>query len=137
MLKGDNLLVLILGCNSIWPAGSCFTLGSTRIADYCLCFRLQKVTGPFLCPFAIKNITPVCHMRRGQSPTSPVVKFDIRDKICVAVGGFKHGEVVMYAGTKYAVVGVHQSYEDPLGHGELANGHTDSYAVQPLWDGGF
>ena len=58
-------------------------------------------------------------MRRGQSPTSPVVKFDIRDKICVAVGGFKHGEVVMYAGTKYAVVGVHQSYEDPLGHGFL------------------
>lgn len=53
-------------------------------------------------------------MRRGQSPTSPVVKFDIRDKICVAVGGFKHGEVVMYAGTKYAVVGVHQSYEDPV-----------------------
>ena len=53
----------------------------------------------------------MCH-RRGQSPTSPVVKFDIRDNICLAVGGFKHGEVVMYAGTKYAVVGVHQSYED-------------------------
>ena len=66
-------------------------------------------------------------MRRGQSPSSPVVKFDIRDDICVAVGGFKHGQVVMYAGTKYAVVGVHQSYEDDLFR--RSNFQTDSCAL--------